>query len=86
MSVGALFGVYMRRAWREQNATVEELHVKVHRRSAEIEHFRDLHDESAESINANCEIYLIKQHYTLQPQQQDHPCLLHAIAVSWTLL
>jgi hypothetical protein len=68
----------------ERNAILEELHVKVgDRRRSCGEHFRDLHDESANSINAT-----IKSNRTLytnytdkQPQHQT--CLLHATAVFW---
>jgi cytochrome c oxidase assembly protein subunit 11 len=48
----------------DQNARAEELHVKVgDRRRSRGEHFRDLHDESANSVNATIKSYSIHQLY-----------------------
>jgi cytochrome c oxidase assembly protein subunit 11 len=66
MSVGALFGGYMRRGWRNRfgylsgRIACESRHL---RRSCG-EHFRDLHDESInQSINANIKSYSTHQLY-----------------------
>jgi hypothetical protein len=85
MSVGALFGGYMRRGWRNRfgclsgRIACESRHL---RRSCG-EHFRDLHDESPKSINANIKSYLILYTNYTDKQPQHQPCLLHATAVSW---